>query len=213
VQRFFSFFYASINAGSLLSTVLTPAVQASAGYAAAFALPAALMAGALVALVRRSIAEYMLQTQGFDGLFSDTNIHFLTPVSTCILFQVAGRRTYTIALPQGDLFTKTLAVLASASSARCLQGYTAVLGVIRGKVRANPVDFDLSPLGSPPSLSRVEASQEIVARSCWDAAVAAHGDAFVNDVRQLSKVMVLFAPAPVFWCLFDQQVHRVPCAI
>ena len=48
VRNYFSVFYASINVGSVASFLVTPVVRARLGYAAAFAIPAALLFVALV---------------------------------------------------------------------------------------------------------------------------------------------------------------------
>uniref|UniRef100_A0A7N5ZQJ5 Solute carrier family 15 member 2 n=1 Tax=Anabas testudineus TaxID=64144 RepID=A0A7N5ZQJ5_ANATE len=50
-QKFFSIFYMSINAGSLLSTVITPILRGEYCYALAFGVPAALMVVALVVFI------------------------------------------------------------------------------------------------------------------------------------------------------------------
>jgi len=50
-RRYFALFYASINVGSTVSFLVTPAVRAFFGYAAAFALPAALLAAGLAVFV------------------------------------------------------------------------------------------------------------------------------------------------------------------
>eukprot|EP00043_Microstomoeca_roanoka_P000930 m.30035 g.30035 ORF g.30035 m.30035 type:complete len:766 (-) comp10570_c0_seq1:216-2513(-) len=41
-----------------------------------------------------------------------------------------------------------------------------------------------------------------------DPARAKYGDAFINDIRQVLSVFVVFIPAPLFWTLFDQQGSR-----
>ena len=45
-RRYFAVFYASINLGSVFSYLLVPAMRAIFGYAAAFAVPAVLLAAA-----------------------------------------------------------------------------------------------------------------------------------------------------------------------
>ena len=47
-EIFFSVFYAAINAGSVLSTVITPIMKREFNYAFAFALPAGLLGVALL---------------------------------------------------------------------------------------------------------------------------------------------------------------------
>mmetsp|Transcript_25143 Transcript_25143/g.32715 ORF Transcript_25143/g.32715 Transcript_25143/m.32715 type:complete len:632 (+) Transcript_25143:125-2020(+) len=133
LQRFFSFFYAAINAGSLLSSLTTPVVRIFFGYSIAFALPACLMFIALVALVW-------------------------------------GRKTYRHVAPQGDLTAASLGVVS--------------LGIGSWWSGKHPL------------------------ASCLDGAVDRYGVEFVNDVRKLGRVFVLFLPAPLFWSLFDQQSSR-----
>ena len=50
-RRYFAVFYASINLGSVFSYLLVPAMRAIFGYAAAFAVPAVLLAAALAVFV------------------------------------------------------------------------------------------------------------------------------------------------------------------
>ena len=50
-RRYFAVFYASINLGSVFSYLLVPAMRAIFGYAAAFAVPAVLLAGALAVFI------------------------------------------------------------------------------------------------------------------------------------------------------------------
>jgi len=45
-------------------------------------------------------------------------------------------------------------------------------------------------------------------RNCLDAGTQRYGSDLVGDVRQLSRILVVLAPAPVFWSLFDQQASR-----
>lgn len=47
-RQFFSMYYFAVNAGSVLSTILTPVLRADFSYAVAFAVPAALMMCALL---------------------------------------------------------------------------------------------------------------------------------------------------------------------
>lgn len=135
VQRFFSFFYASINAGSLLSSVATPLVRQSCGYAAAFSLPALLMAFALALLV-------------------------------------SGRRTYRRVPPRGNLFADVFGALWEALSA-----WRGGFGTVSW-------------------------------HKCLDAAAPRYGLLLVADLRRVGRVLCLLAPAPLFWCLFDQQASR-----
>lgn len=44
--------------------------------------------------------------------------------------------------------------------------------------------------------------------SILDPAAKRFGDSFLKDVRQLSSVLFLFLPLPVFWALYDQQGSR-----
>uniref|UniRef100_A0A3Q0R2D2 Solute carrier family 15 member 2 n=1 Tax=Amphilophus citrinellus TaxID=61819 RepID=A0A3Q0R2D2_AMPCI len=86
-QKFFSIFYMSINAGSLLSTVITPIlrgdVQCFGGdcYALAFGVPAALMVVALVVFIAGSGMYKRTPPQG----------NILWEVCSCIVFAIKNR--------------------------------------------------------------------------------------------------------------------------
>ncbi|XP_042350019.1 solute carrier family 15 member 2 [Plectropomus leopardus] len=86
-QKFFSIFYMSINAGSLLSTVITPIlrsdVQCFGGdcYALAFGVPAALMLVALVVFIAGSVLYKRNPPQG----------NILLEVCNCIGFAIKNR--------------------------------------------------------------------------------------------------------------------------
>jgi len=32
---------------------------------------------------------------------------------------------------------------------------------------------------------------------------------FIDDVKTLFKILILFSPLPMFWALFEQQVYRM----
>ncbi|NXI92915.1 S15A1 protein, partial [Psophia crepitans] len=88
-SRFFSIFYLSINAGSLLSTVITPILRAQECgihskqrcYPLAFGVPAALMAVALVVFIVGSRMYKKVQPQG----------NVMIEVSKCIGFAIKNR--------------------------------------------------------------------------------------------------------------------------
>ncbi|KAM9282866.1 solute carrier family 15 member 1 [Cariama cristata] len=87
--RFFSIFYLSINAGSLLSTIVTPILRAQECgihskqrcYPLAFGVPAALMAVSLVVFVIGSRMYKKVQPQG----------NIMVQVSKCIGFAIKNR--------------------------------------------------------------------------------------------------------------------------
>ncbi|NXV87136.1 S15A1 protein, partial [Calonectris borealis] len=87
--RFFSIFYLSINAGSLLSTIITPILRAQECgihskqrcYPLAFGVPAALMAVALVVFIIGSRMYKKVQPQG----------NVMIQVSKCIAFAIKNR--------------------------------------------------------------------------------------------------------------------------
>ncbi|XP_067843187.1 solute carrier family 15 member 2 isoform X2 [Heptranchias perlo] len=89
-RRFFSFFYLSINAGSLLSTIITPLLRADVQcfgkdcYALAFGVPAALMVIALVVFISGSGMYKKLPPKG----------NILVEVSQCVGFSIANRWRY-----------------------------------------------------------------------------------------------------------------------
>ncbi|XP_038646003.1 solute carrier family 15 member 2 isoform X1 [Scyliorhinus canicula] len=86
-RRFFSFFYLSINAGSLLSTIITPMLRADVQcfggdcYALAFGVPAGLMVVALVVFISGSSLYKKLPPQG----------NILVEVCKCVGFSMANR--------------------------------------------------------------------------------------------------------------------------
>nr|XP_009942980.1 PREDICTED: solute carrier family 15 member 1 [Opisthocomus hoazin] len=88
-SRFFSIFYLSINAGSLLSTIITPILRAQECgihskqrcYPLAFGVPAALMAVSLVVFVIGSAMYKKVQPQG----------NIMIRVSKCIGFAIKNR--------------------------------------------------------------------------------------------------------------------------
>ncbi|NXV15178.1 S15A1 protein, partial [Cepphus grylle] len=88
-SRFFSIFYLSINAGSLLSTIITPILRAQECgihskqrcYPLAFGVPAALMAIALVVFIAGSGMYKKVKPQG----------NIMVQVSKCIGFAIKNR--------------------------------------------------------------------------------------------------------------------------
>ncbi|XP_043852319.1 solute carrier family 15 member 1, partial [Dromiciops gliroides] len=87
-NRFFSIFYLSINAGSLLSTIITPMLRVQvcgrkkqACYPLAFGVPAALMAVALIVFVIGSSMYKKVQPQG----------NVIAKVAKCIGFAIKNR--------------------------------------------------------------------------------------------------------------------------
>ncbi|NXN75639.1 S15A1 protein, partial [Himantopus himantopus] len=88
-SRFFSIFYLSINAGSLLSTIITPILRAQECgihskqrcYPLAFGVPAALMAVSLVVFIIGSGMYKKVQPQG----------NIMVQVSKCIGFAIKNR--------------------------------------------------------------------------------------------------------------------------
>lgn len=137
LEQFFSLFYLSINAGSLLSTFITPIlrVQRCLGqmfcFPLAFGVPAALMVFALV------------------------------------LF-VIGKPMYHMVPPAGNVVVRVLQCIWHALS-RKIQGGA-------GK------------------------------KEHWlDYAEDAFEKSLIADIKDVLHVLVLYAPLPVFWALFDQQ--------
>ncbi|XP_075533395.1 peptide transporter family 1-like isoform X5 [Dermacentor variabilis] len=136
LEQFFSLFYLSINAGSLLSTFITPIlrVQRCLGqmfcFPLAFGVPAALMVLALV------------------------------------LFMV-GKPLYRIVPPAGNVVVRVL---------QCIWH----------------------------ALSRKVRTKE--SREHWlDHADDVFEKSLIADIKDVLHVLVLYAPLPVFWALFDQQ--------
>lgn len=136
LEQFFSLFYLSINAGSLLSTFITPIlrVQRCLGqmfcFPLAFGVPAALMVFALV------------------------------------LF-VIGKPMYRMVPPAGNVVVRVLQCIWHALSRK-----------MRGAEK----------------------------KDHWlDYADDAFEKSLIADIKDVLHVLVLYAPLPVFWALFDQQ--------
>uniref|UniRef100_A0A224Z6Z8 Oligopeptide transporter 1 n=1 Tax=Rhipicephalus zambeziensis TaxID=60191 RepID=A0A224Z6Z8_9ACAR len=136
LEQFFSLFYLSINAGSLLSTFITPIlrVQRCLGqmfcFPLAFGVPAALMVLALV-------------------------------------FFMVGKPLYRIVPPAGNVVVRVL---------QCIWH----------------------------ALSRKMRTTE--SREHWlDHADDVFEKSLIADIKDVLHVLVLYAPLPVFWALFDQQ--------
>jgi len=144
-QGYFAAFYFAINAGSLISTLLTPKLRADVScfdqdecFPLAFGVPAGLMA-----------------------------------IATVIF--VIGRRYYTIRIPKTNV----------------------VLDVLRATWMGAATKF------------RNWRSGAVHRHGSWlDPAAKRFGEGFVRDIRQLSSILFLFLPLPVFWALYDQQGSR-----
>ncbi|XP_064598279.1 solute carrier family 15 member 2-like isoform X2 [Liolophura sinensis] len=139
IQTFFSVFYFAINAGSLISTFLTPVLRADVQcfdadcYPLAFGVPAALM------------------------------------IASLIIF-ISGRKMYKSYPPSGNLFGKVF---------RCV-----MCGIKKKFTSKEKVEHWLDR-----TTDKFETN-------------------FVEDVKCLMRVLLLFLPLPVFWALFDQLGSR-----
>nr|XP_014348743.1 PREDICTED: solute carrier family 15 member 2 [Latimeria chalumnae] len=177
-SKFFSIFYLSINAGSLISTFVTPVLRGDVQcfgddcYALAFGVPAALMVLALVVFISGSWMYKKNPPQG----------NILVEVGKCIW------RTKMVQKPPKDWERKVDGVLKFAIKLQKEHDYH-LLHI--GNMDETPMTFDLpsnqtvAPLGSKTVLNRL-----------------------ITEIKMVGRVLFLYIPLPMFWALFDQQGSR-----
>jgi len=189
IQTFFAFFYFSINAGSMLSTIVTPIlrsdVQCFGGdcYPLAFGVPAVLL---------------MVAT----GIFVAGR--YLTD--------------YKIREPEGNVMTEMCAIIYTAMDTRQAfrsqdgklyktvdkQVYSAPTSVVEAP--GTPGDDDDA---EDPEDDDQPFENDVVGLPInWNRAKRVHGEQKVNDVQTVLAVLTMLLPVPLFWTLFDQQSTR-----
>ena len=157
IQGYFSAFYFAINAGALLSTLITPKLRANVScfgdnecYPLAFGIPSVLMI-----------------------------------VATTIF--VIGRKRYIIRMPSRNVILDTGRVWAVGfknkfadwrSGGTCLCNFSCIL---------------------------TRFSEKSSYKHWLDPAIPTYGHTFVDDVKALGRVLVIFLPVPIYWTLYDQQ--------
>ncbi|XP_075228901.1 peptide transporter family 1 isoform X2 [Lycorma delicatula] len=140
LQQFFSIFYFSINAGSLISTYLTPYIRYNVHcfdaecYPLAFGTPALLMVASLV-------------------------IFFL------------GKQYYVMKKPEGNILVKVVSCMSHALVSRISN---------KGEKKSHWLNY----------------------------AEDKYNKTFIEEIKSMLRVLLLFLPLPVFWALFDQQGSR-----
>ncbi|KAJ8737124.1 hypothetical protein PYW07_000395 [Mythimna separata] len=176
---FFSLFYFAINAGSLISTFLTPILRADVHcfgdndcYSLAFGVPGILMI-------------------------------------VSIVFFVAGKRLYIIKKPAGNIFAKVSSCIGHAivKSCKSKEKREHWLDHADDKYDAGLIDDIKSLLRVlvlfiplPVFWALFDQQVRTTGKDKYDAGL-------IDDVKSLLRVLVLFIPLPVFWALFDQQVR------
>ncbi|GAV02681.1 hypothetical protein RvY_13217 [Ramazzottius varieornatus] len=182
VQRetFFSYFYFAINAGSLISTFATPILRSD------------------------------VQCFGSKSCYS---LAFGVPailMAVALVLFLIGKPFYEDHLPTGSLISRVFLCISHAIANNC-RG--------RGKPRLRDVykksdSYEVATQGKMGNfLTRFQnpfrrRTPNIYKPHWLDSAADKYDIAFINDVKQLLRVLVMFLPIPMFWALFDQQGSR-----
>uniref|UniRef100_A0A914XMW3 Oligopeptide transporter 1 n=1 Tax=Plectus sambesii TaxID=2011161 RepID=A0A914XMW3_9BILA len=160
ISLFFSMFYFSINAGSTISTFLTPEFRAlpcmgrDSCYPLAFGIPAVLMVVATVFFVGGSF--------WYKKYPPKENVIF--EVIKGIKTALANKRHFNVKRPHW-------------------------------------MDHYLDNHSCESDIKCIELKSTGKKNKC-------HKRQFVDDVKSLLRVMVMYVPVPMFWALFDQQGSR-----
>ncbi|XP_055351684.1 solute carrier family 15 member 1-like isoform X2 [Paramacrobiotus metropolitanus] len=184
-ERFFAYFYFCINAGSLISTFVTPILRSDVQcfgektcYSLAFGVPAALMAVALILFLLGK--PFYTDTPVFGSLIS----RVFCCVCHAIVNNVKGRTGAKGPKPSITSEMSTSSDAAMIPSNHLSQSpKSKLMSIWKGKRR--------------------------VSTTHWlDAAADKYDAEFIADVKQLLHVLFMFLPIPMFWALFDQQGSR-----
>ncbi|OWA50573.1 Solute carrier family 15 member 2 [Hypsibius exemplaris] len=179
-ETFFSYFYFCINAGSLISTFVTPLLRsdvhcfgAKTCYSLAFGVPAALMA---VALVLFLLGKPFYQDTPPTG-------SLISRVFFCIFHAIANNiRGRNVSKPR-DEYKKSDSYEVSEKRTSTESWLKSLRNFFRKSPKENT-------------------------RHWLDSASDKYDLALINDIKQLLRVLVMFLPIPMFWALFDQQGSR-----
>lgn len=179
LATFFSLFYLSINAGSMISTLLTPILRENVHcfgelscYSLAFGVPGALM----IVSIRKFFASLSF-TFPFPEYIHTNISKVILMNSLFVLFNraviyVIGKPFYVLIPPSGNIIVKIGKCIVQAYKTRSKERLT--------KPRYHFLDY----------------------------AEPKYGKQLVYDVKCLAKILVLYIPFPLFWALFDQQSSR-----
>lgn len=157
LSLFFSVFYFSINAGSMISTFISPLMRSKSClgqdscYPMAFGIPAILM------------------------------------IVATVIFML-GSFSYKKPPPKENVFAEVFYVMKKAISNKG-----------KGQKRDNWLQYYLNTHTCESDPKCLELRREKRNNTLCQKAQ------FVDDIRQLLKVVIMFLPVPVFWSLYDQQ--------
>ncbi|CAG0879504.1 unnamed protein product [Darwinula stevensoni] len=188
LQQFFSLFYFAINAGSLISTFITPMLRQDVScfgndscYPLAFGVPAGLMIislGLWESPADHKVLERTLE-KSLDMSPKVWRDLCLWPIQHCpggdiqklFFIFLIGKSMYKIIPPEGNIIVRVVSCICHAL-----------------KRRAGP---------------KTEKKEH------WlDYADDRYERTLIEDVKVVLNVLMLYLPLPVFWALFDQQGSR-----
>ena len=197
---FFSFFYFVINAGSLLSMSMTPILKEAVHcygkdtcYPLAFGIPAVLMAVALLVFVLGA------------GFYRDKNKkaerYVLAQIGSVVLFAFRHRKGKSVDVDVEQVADKDPVVVGKDPAVSEVDDGTPVLVLNDAPARHFS---DSAVIDMPPSATTVKKGGS----SFLDCARLEYGDALVDDILGVLRVIRLFLPVIFFWSLYDQQSSR-----
>eukprot|EP00850_Spirogloea_muscicola_P017977 SM000160S02518 [mRNA] locus=s160:58015:61475:+ [translate_table: standard] len=224
LRTYFATFYFAINAGSTVATLATPAVRRAYGYAAAFSLPACLMLAALGSLlagrrryahvppagnVAATVAAVVLAALRRRPGGGYAPVGSPAPASGSTTADTSWR-------PPRPPAPATAPPLPPPPPGPVARGAASPLpSPPRPSSPALEEGGDSGGASAPKPLVKKPSKKQVILKEGqtmpphWlDGAKDVHSEAAVEDVKLLLRVLALFAPAPLFWALFDQQASR-----
>ena len=204
LSAFFALFYFSINTGSLVSTIVTPIFEHDIScfgndtcYSLAFGVPAVLMISALILFVWGKATYIIKRPSPKDNV-----------IGTVVrIIYTAVRRRF------GNMLKRTAVVLRTFfHKEKASKKNSYVLASTDDEIELDSYGGEHEhsrPNIEEPELVPFPNSDVGNIRKHWlDYAHPAFSRHRIEEVKRLSKVLVLFVPLPVFWMVFDQQGSR-----
>ncbi len=193
LQSYFTMFYFAINAGSVLTMVITPNLRqygcpdpssSQCSYLLAFGLPSMLMfMSVLLIILGRSCVGYVeIQPSSNPVLSRFLRVVFLYPPAL-------SKPSAASAVEEGSR-NDTEPLLSEHS---------------RNYAGAPEPDPDLeSTVNQRQHENKIVAESDVRRNKWYTKAVALHGQQVADEVRQVGRMVWVMLPMPLFWCLFDQ---------
>ena len=197
---FFSFFYFAINAGSLLSMAMTPILKESVScygkdtcYPLAFGIPSFLMAGALLVFVGGS--------KFYRNKNSKSGIYVFSEMWKVIWYALKHQERE----PREETAQNETMDLEYLGSSSKIGNYHH--GNIMNNAESNSSTTHLmGGVSNTPELVSMKLANK--SDHFLDCARPKFGNALVDDILCVLRVVRLFIPTIFFWSLYDQQSSR-----